>query len=49
MWIRLIVLLSLLKKSVILFDTDLVVFGLFLPKTEEQNFTQIYYLMSKPV
>ena len=32
MWIRLIVLLSLLKGSFSLFDTYLVIFGLFLPQ-----------------
>ena len=49
--IRLIVFLSLLKGNFSLFDTYLVVFVLFLPKTEKLNCERekkyIYYLMSK--
>ena len=47
MWIRSILFVMPYKGSFSLFDQYLVVFGLFLPKTEEQNYhTQKYNLMS---
>ena len=47
MWIRSIVFVTPYTGSFSLFDQYLVVFGLFLAKTEEQNYhTQKYYFMS---
>ena len=47
MWIRSILFVTPYKESLGLFDPYLVLFGLFLPKTEEQNYqTHKYYLMS---
>ena len=48
MWIRFILFFTPLKGHFSLFDPYWEVFGLFLPKTEEQNCnTQKSYLMSK--
>ena len=47
MSIRSIVFVKPFKESLSLFDQYLVVFGLVLPKPEEQNYqTQKYYLLS---
>ena len=47
MWIRSIASVTAFKGSFSLFDKYLVVFGLFLSKTKEQNYhTHKYYFMS---